>query len=246
MRAPIDRLRRALRVRADCARHRGTQALCPVCDSGFDHFKADWNRADALCWRCGAQERHRAQWLLLERRPELLGDARSLLHFSPEWCLRRRLRAQRRLRYVTTDIDPAGVDRALDITRLDLPDASFDAVICSHVLEHVADDAAAMRELRRVTAPSGFALVMVPLALDRAATYEDPSITDPAERERAFLQHDHVRLYALDVVDRLRAAGFAVEVVSMHAELGPAVARRYGLLASDLIFLCRRCDGARD
>lgn len=236
----MSRLRDAVRVRAATARHRGNAVRCPLCDNAFDRFKDDWNRPNALCWRCGAHERHRAQWLLLQRRPQLLDAARSLLHFSPEWCLRRRLAQRPGLRYVTTDLDPAqDVDLRLDVTALDLPDGAFDAVLCSHVLEHVPDDAAAMAELRRVTSPGGFTLVMVPLALDRAATYEDPAITDPADRERAFLQHDHVRLYAPDIAERLRAAGFTVEVADMHGEVGPADAARHGLLASDLIFLCR-------
>jgi SAM-dependent methyltransferase len=234
----MSRLRNAARVRAATARHRGRAVECPLCGHGFDRFKDDWNRAAALCWRCGSHERHRAQWLLLQRRPELLGDARSLLQFAPEWCLRGRLQALPHLRYVSADIDPSGVDLQLDITALDLADGAFDAVICSHVLEHIADDAAAMAELRRITAPGGFCLVMVPLALDRETTYEDPSITAPEERRREFLQHDHVRLYAPDIADRLGVAGFDVEVVDMHAELGDQAAR-YGLLASDLIFLCR-------
>jgi len=96
-----------------------------------------------------------------------------------------------------------------------------------------------MRELRRVTAPGGFTLVMVPLALDRASTYEDASVTAPEDRRREFLQHDHVRLYAPDIAGRLTAAGFAVETVDLPAELGPAGAARHGLLDSDLIFLCR-------
>ena len=236
----MSRVLDTVRVRAATARHRGSAVHCPLCGHGFDRFKDDWNRPRALCWRCGSHERHRAQWLLLERRPELLAGARSLLHFSPEWCLRRKLGARPGLRYVTTDLDPSqDVDLRLDLTALDLRDRAFDAVICSHVLEHVPDDAAAMRELRRIMAPGGVALVMVPLALDRDATYEDPSITAPEERERAFLQRDHVRLYAPDVADRLRAAGFAVETVDLHAELGPAAAARHGLLASDLIYLCR-------
>lgn len=234
------RLLDAVRVRADTARHRGSTVHCPVCDHGFDRFKDDWNRPDALCWRCGAQERHRAQWLLFERRPQLLAGARSLLHFSPEWCLRERLAAVRDLRYVTSDLDVTQqADLRLDITALDLPDGCFDAVICSHVLEHVPDDTAAMRELRRVTAGGGFVLVMVPLDLERATTYEDASITAPEDRRRAFLQHDHVRLYAPDIAERLRAAGFEVEVVDMAAELGAQGAARHRLLASDLIFLCR-------
>lgn len=235
----MSRVLSAVRIRAASARHRGDGVACPICERSFDRFKDDRGRRNALCWRCGSHERHRAQWLLFQRRPDLLGESRSLLQFAPEWCLRRRLRELPDLRYVSADLEPAGVDLQLDITAIDLPDGAFDAVLCSHVLEHVPDDAAAMRELRRITAPGGFTLVMVPLALDLTRTYEDPSITTPAERERAFLQHDHVRLYAPDITDRLAAAGFDVETVDMHAQLGAAGAARYGLLTSDLIFLCR-------
>ena len=236
----MSRLADAVRLRAVTARHRGDAVTCPLCEHGFDAFKDDWNRPGALCWRCGSHERHRAQWLLLQRRPQLLREARSLLHFSPEWCLRRRLAAMPGLRYVTTDLDPEqDVDVRLDITAIDLPDGAFDAVLCSHVLEHVSDDARAMAELRRITAPGGFCLVMVPLDLHRATTYEDPTVTAPEDRRREFLQFDHVRLYAPDIAGRLRAAGFEVEVVDMARELGDDEARRYGLLASDLTFLCR-------
>ena len=236
----MSRLLDAVRVRAATARHRGDAVRCPLCEHAFDRFADAWNRPHALCWRCGAHERHRAQWLLFERRPQLLRGARSLLHFSPEWCLRRRLASLPGLRYVTTGLDPEqDVDLRLDVTAIELPDDAFDAVICSHVLEHVPDDAAAMRELARITAPGGFALVMVPLALDRTTTYEDAAIATPAQREQAFWQHDHVRLYAPDIAGRLAAAGFAVEPVDLHAELGPRGAARYGLLASDRIFLCR-------
>ena len=236
----MSRIAEAVRLRATVARHRGDAVHCPVCEHSFDTFKNDWNRLNALCWRCGSHERHRAQWLLLQRRPQLLRDARSLLHFSAEYCLAQRLRRVPDLRYVTTDLDATqDADLRLDITRLDLPDGAFDAVLCSHVLEHVPDDARAMAELRRITAPGGFCLVMVPLDLGRDTTYEDDSITDPADRQREFLQHDHVRLYAPDIVSRLRTAGFAVETIDMTRELGEAEAARYGLLAWDLIFLCR-------
>jgi SAM-dependent methyltransferase len=225
----------------DIVRHRGSAVQCPLCGGRFDRFKDAWNRPDALCWRCGSHERHRAQWLLLRSRPELLGAVRSLLHFAPEWTMRERLAplaAERGLRYVTADLDPAGVDLQLDLTALALPDAAFDAILCSHVLEHIPDDGAAMRELRRVTSPGGWCLVMVPLDVMRSETYEDPRVVAPEDREREFLQHDHVRLYAPDIAERLRRAAFEVEVVR-PAELGPDAVHRAGLLPADWIFLCR-------
>ncbi len=219
-------------------RNRGTAVWCPVCDQRFERFGPAPNRADAICWRCGSQERHRAQALLFAERPDLLTNAKALLHFAPEHCLRTRL-AGKVGRYVTADLDPEGVDLRLDLTALDLPDAAFDAVICSHVLEHVDDDAAAMRELRRVTAPGGWCLVLVPLDPNRATTYEDAAITDPAAREAAFLQHDHVRLYGRDAADRLTAAGFAVETIHPRDAWGDEPARISGLLDVDWLFVCR-------
>lgn len=178
-------------------------------------------------------------WLLFERRPELLGEARSLLHFAPEWGMRQRLQRWPELRYVTADLEQADVELHLDITAMPLAGGAFDAVICSHVLEHVPDDAAAMRELRRVTAPRGWCLVLVPLDLHRPRTYEDPGITDPGERERAFWQHDHVRLYAPDVGERLATVGFEVERIKPREEFGGGLFERCRLVESDHMWLCR-------
>lgn len=226
------------RRRLDAWRNRGEAVWCPLCDRRFARFRPAWNRADALCWRCGSQERHRAQWLLFEQRPELLTGAGSLLHFAPEHCLRGRL-AGAVERYVTADLNPAGVDLRLDVTALELPDGAFDAVICSHVLEHVVQDGVAMRELRRILAPGGWCLVLFPLDPDRAETFEDPAITAPADREAAFLQADHVRLYGRDAADRLAAAGFAVETVRPREAFGDELMRRAGLLDVDWLLLCR-------
>ncbi|HEY2771883.1 MAG TPA: class I SAM-dependent methyltransferase [Solirubrobacteraceae bacterium] len=234
------RVREALVRRWEMARHRGDAVVCPVCGHRFSAFKDAWNRPRALCWRCGSAERHRALWLYLERHPDLLEAAGSLLHFAPEWCLEQRFRRVPDLRYVTTDLEPGKGELQLDITRLALPDGAFDAVICSHVLEHVEDDAAAIGELYRVVAPGGWAIVMVPLDLSLNRTYEQPLFRTPEQRLNAFWQHDHVRLYAVDIVDRLRLPGFQVATERLAAELGPAPAARYGLLESDLIFVCRR------
>lgn len=228
---------RALALRLQLLRHRGDRVQCPLCGHGFDVFKDAANRPNAVCWRCGAQERHRAQWLLFRQRPELLRNAQSLLHFAPEWTLRRHLSAIPGLRYVTADLHDPQADLQLDVQDTRLPDAGFDAVICSHVLEHVADDHAAMYELRRIT--RRWCLVMVPLDLQRERTYEDPTITSPSERERAFWQHDHVRLYAPDIEQRLRKASFNVTRLEPEREFGAATMAKCRLEPSDWMWLCR-------
>lgn len=46
-----------------------------------------------------------------------------------------------------------------DATRLPLPDASCDGVVCSNLLEHTADTSAVLAEVRRVLRPDGWAYV---------------------------------------------------------------------------------------
>jgi SAM-dependent methyltransferase len=58
--------------------------------------------------------------------------------------------------YVGVDVqENPGADVHGPVEALPLEDASFDVVLCTQVLEHVDDPAAAVRELHRVTAPGG-------------------------------------------------------------------------------------------
>jgi SAM-dependent methyltransferase len=237
---PPGRVRSGLLRRWRVLIHRGDRVQCPLCGRRFRYFMSAWNRPNAICWRCGAHERHRALWLHFERDPALLASAGSLLHMSPEWCLERRLRPLVGAGYVTSDLDPGAADVVLDLRAATMPAASFDAILCSHVLEHVDDDAAAMRELHRLLRPGGWAIVMVPIDHGRHRTLEDPSNDTPQERQRAYWQHDHVRLYALDVNDRLTAAGFDVERVVPALQYGSDIAVRYGLLDTDDVLICRK------
>jgi ubiquinone/menaquinone biosynthesis C-methylase UbiE len=51
---------------------------------------------------------------------------------------------------------------AADVTRLPFPDACFDLVVCSEVLEHILDHETAMREIIRVLKPGKPLVVSVP------------------------------------------------------------------------------------
>jgi SAM-dependent methyltransferase len=115
----------------------------------------------------------------------------------------------------------------MDITAIPRPDACFDAILCSHVLEHVPDDHRAMRELARILKPDGWALFMVPMK--RETTIEDPSITDPVERDRLFGHPEHVRRYGLDIADRLTEAGFDCRRLQVGDVVSESEAIRMGL-----------------
>lgn len=103
--------------------------------------------------------------------------------------------------------------RGLDIQRMPFPDAHFDVVICSRVLEHVQDDQLAMRELHRVMRPGGIGLLSAPWNVTRATTDEDTSVT-PREAAVRFGQADHKRVYGNDLPERMRLAGFDVTVIN--------------------------------
>ena len=133
-----------------------------------------------------------------------------MLHIAPEYAFLRRLSQTKGLRYVTGDLDSALASQRLDVMDLPFEAASFDFLVCNHVLEHVEDDRLALREIRRVLRPGGWAILMCPVDRRRARTHEDPAAITPEDRHRVFGQSDHLRLYGRDYPDRLAEAGFAV------------------------------------
>ena len=200
------------------------------------------SREDALCPNCLALERHRLLWLWLQRQSDLFDERPRLLHIAPEACLMRRLKpcyAACADRYVTADLESPLADLHFDVQRIPLPDASFDVLICNHLLEHVADDRLALRELHRILRPGGWGILLSPVERTRAHTYEDDTVTDPEERTRIFGQYDHRRIYGADYADRLRAAGFEADDIDYAARFTAGERRTYAL-PDDRIYVVRR------
>lgn len=227
------------------ARWRGHTRYCPVCRTyqrGFEPHGVV-PRPDARCPDCGSLERHRLVWLYLQRQLSFLdGAPRLMLHLAPELALERPLRRVPGLRRITADLSRTDVMTRLDVTRLPFHDDSFDAIYCSHVLEHVPDDAAAMAELRRVLRPGGWAILQVPVLRD--TTDEDPAVVLPEERLRRFGQRDHVRVYGRDYAGRLERSGFLVRVDDFGQRLIRERPGYFGLDPNEHIYLCRKADGA--
>lgn len=221
--------------------YHGDQVECPVCGGRFRKFLPyGYNRVrqGVLCPRCFSLERHRLLWLFLQRRSRFFTDQLKVLHIAPEQCFHSRFRKMDNLDYVTADLVSPLADVKTDVQNMEFPDALFDVVICNHVLEHVPDDRRAMREIRRILNPGGFAILQVPANHSMEKTYEDASITDPAEREKHFRQRDHYRLYGRDYPLRLQEEGFSIRDADFAGNLPESDKSRFRLPAGEFMFAC--------
>jgi SAM-dependent methyltransferase len=232
----------------------GSGYKCPFCRSQFSRFLptgidvpvlrelnviGGGYRTNSVCPRCYSEDRERLIVLFLEKRKSyVFSEPVSVLHIAPEKNLSARLRRSSNINYLSADLNSPMADLRMDITDIKEANDVFDVIICNHVLEHIADDKRAMRELFRVLRPGGFAILQVPISL--GDTLEDPSISDPAERERCFGQRDHVRIYGQDYPSRLEDAGFSVAAPAPRDFLNLEAVAEYGLLRNERVFVCSK------
>jgi SAM-dependent methyltransferase len=91
-----------------------------------------------------------------------------------------------------------------DALHLPFPDATFDRVICSEVLEHIPDDLAAMSELTRVLRPGGTMAITVP-------RFGPELINWALSDEYHNVPGGHIRIYRRRVLEgRLVSTGLVV------------------------------------
>lgn len=244
--------------------HAGSARTCPVCQSSVRSFLPQgygyplleelevvggMRREDDECPICHAHDRVRLIDLYCSHHSDLLQRPNRLLHLAPELGLAEKWVHHSGLDYVPADLDTKRYKhlptlKACDLQDMPFDDASFDWVICNHVLEHIPDDRRAMREILRVLKPGGIALLQVPLALQRSATDEDPSLSDPVARIQRFGQSDHIRLYGRDYYERLADEGFEVEIWCAF-EADPKRAKALSLNPKERLTVARRPKAAR-
>ncbi len=91
-----------------------------------------------------------------------------------------------------------------DCTDLPFEDNSFDCAIASEVMEHIKDDAKAMRELARILRPGGVLAVTVPAFIPEKICW---MLSEEYHSPKA--EGGHVRIYSkTEIVRKLNAAGF--------------------------------------
>lgn len=223
--------------------HAGSTYYCPFCGyrskdleiTGHDlpvliekHVIGGGRRA-AGCYKCHSRDRERLLYAFLMEELNI-GSHKNLkiLHVAPEPKLSQILINQNFEEYICGDLFTEGYVypiyvRNMNVLNIPYGDNHFNLIICNHVLEHIPDDIAVMKELYRVLAPKGTAILQVPISKNSATTSEDFTIADPKMREQLFGQFDHVRIYGQDYTDRLKTAGFEVtktNITKKYAHFG--------------------------
>lgn len=151
--------------------------------------------------------------------------------FAPERALDAVWQSTPGLRIFRADFETTRqVDVLLDLQRIPVSCNAVDLLWCHHVLEHIEDDAAAMKELNRILRPdTGELVVSVPMnGVQETSEFGFP---DPENS-------GHWRIYGDDFADKLAASGFEVQKVDY--QLSDSEAVRFGILEDEPFYLCRK------
>jgi hypothetical protein len=132
----------------------------------------------------------------------------------------------------------------VNLEAIPFPEANFDVILTSDVMEHVADDAQAHREIFRCLAPSGTYVFTVPYDPCMVSHRRLTQITGKASRYFFLEKHIHGdphsgsgivahRIYGRQLLDDLSKLGFVVSFESVDRAA-------YGIFGGDLFFARKR------
>jgi ubiquinone/menaquinone biosynthesis C-methylase UbiE len=117
--------------------------------------------------------------------------------------------------------DTSAVDIICDITAIPEPDASFDAVLCTEVLEHLPEPVLALRELARLLKPTGTLIITAPFcSLTHFAPYHYATGFN-----RYFYSH-HLGALGLEITDMIENGNF-FEYMAQEMRRIESMAARY-------------------
>jgi SAM-dependent methyltransferase len=194
---------------------------------GSGYFELNSN-----CPRCSCIHRYRSLAALLDVKSELFSSKTAVIEVAPvrsfqAYCLNRKAGCN----YLSFDLEKFGMEQG-DLTAMRFADSSCDYFICFHVLEHVPNDIAAIREIFRVLRPGGQAVLQVPIdwSLRLTVEYGKPNP----------LETGHVRRYSeSNFVERLEAEGFTVSKIGVDDVFSPQDVARYGFNRDPIFFAAK-------
>lgn len=130
---------------------------------------------------------------------------------------------------------PNIIPQKIDITKPELPESHFDLVLCSEVIEHIADSKAALSQMRRIIKPDGRLILSTP---HRWSTLEivarialQPGFIQIVRRIYGEAVHEtgHINLMTRRSLERqLTHAGFEVQERAVSGFYLPLIAELTG------------------
>ncbi|MCI9342258.1 MAG: methyltransferase domain-containing protein [Lachnospiraceae bacterium] len=228
---------------------------CSFCKKRFHHFMIHGYVSELVqkhnttlgprfsdCPYCYSVDKYRWLWHVLEHNTNLkqLKNGK-ILHFAPEKPILSKIKKfiGTGVEYITGDLAPGHAEHIVDMTDIQFANDQFDLIIACNVLEHIPDEQAAIRELKRVLKPNGVIVLMIPICFDMD-TFEDPSINSDEKRLRYYRQEDHVRLYGNDYVKQFEKYGLNIKNIKPEKYFSSKEQKQYGLTKVSPILLCRK------
>jgi SAM-dependent methyltransferase len=159
-------------------------------------------------------------------------------HFAPERAITSFIKSLRPEFYIRADLTSLRtVDIQTNIEQIAMRSDSVDILIANHVLEHIKDLDAGLKEFHRILKPGGLAILQTPFSSVLETTFCDPGITSEHARREAYGQEDHVRLFGKDIVSKINACGFQQRTASHSKVLANTDPVLWGVNASEPFFL---------
>lgn len=221
--------------------------LCAICDVESEQFLpggedetvlheldvvGGGRRENVFCPICYSKDRDRAVYLFLLHETDIFKKKLTILHASPSNALKAKLKQIKSAEYLETYLNNNDRNIQIDLRKIPFPSGFFDLVIANHVLEHIDNDLQALREIFRVLKTGGRAVLQVPYSLVLEKTYE----TDTLNRSKEFGQHDHMRIYGKDYLEKLRTVGFSVNKFNLKEKYGFEFVKKNAVIEDEIIF----------
>jgi predicted SAM-dependent methyltransferase len=167
-----------------------SEKICNICGGNqfSDQPRTSRYGLPPTCIKCGSGERQRVIRKIYDKISPEIFKQRKALQFSNDNSVKREA-------FASFEVSMYGRDNSLDMMAIERPDESYDWIISNHVLEHIADDSLAVKELLRILKPQGIIHINIPNPAYNLETrdwgYPDSKI------------YDHYRHYGSDFLLRM-------------------------------------------
>jgi len=208
--------------------------FCTVCEKKtYGYLTGFFPKLTITCSYCLSESKQR---LISQYLRKYNFTDKTILHFAPEDCMIKFINKNKIYnKYILADINPTKEINKVDITDTEFQNNTFDLIICSHVLEHV-DEKKAIRELKRIIKINGFILLLFPIIDSWEKTYRNDNIKNDYDRERHFLQHDHLQLFGREIERELSDDNFSLKKITPFGQ----ECVKYGITQGESLFVLEK------